>query len=61
MQDIFTKGMQRWFALKGFQVGIPTEDIEQSLGFEDFQSRVEDFGKLTVAVWGALRVLRKAG
>jgi hypothetical protein len=60
MQDIFGKGMQRWFALKGFHVGIPTEDIEQSLGFEDFQSRVEDFGKLAVAVWGALRVLRKA-
>jgi hypothetical protein len=61
MRDIFTRGMQRWFALKGFQVGIPTEGIDQSLGFEDFQSRVKDFGKLTAALGGGVRVLQRAG
>jgi hypothetical protein len=61
MRDIFTIGMQRWFALKGFQVGIPTEGIDQSLGFEDFQSRVKDFGKLTAALGGGVRVLQRAG
>ncbi len=61
MRDIFTKGMQRWFALKEFQVGIPTEGIDQSLGFEDFQSRVKDFGKLAAALGGAVRVLQRAG
>ncbi len=58
MQDIFTKGMQRWFALKGFQVGIPTKGIEQSLGFEDFQSKVENFGKLAMAVGAAVSFFR---
>ena len=28
MQDVFTKGMNRWFALKEFQVGVPTDDID---------------------------------
>lgn len=60
MQDIYTKGMQRWFALKGFQVGIPTEDIKQNLGFENFQKKVEDFGKLAAAVGAAVGVLRNA-
>ncbi len=60
MQDIFTKGMQRWFALKGFQVGIPAEDIKQNLGFENFQKRVEDFGKLAATVGVAVGVLRNA-
>ncbi len=59
MQDIFTKGMQRWFALKGFQVGIPTENIEQSLGFEDFQSKVENFGKLAMTVGATVSFFRK--
>ena len=61
MRDIFTRGMQRWFALKGFQVGIPTEGIDQRLGFEDFQSRVKDFGKLAAALGGGVRLLQRAG
>ena len=59
MRDNFTKGMQQWFALKGFQVGVPTEGIDQSLGFEDFQSRVKDFGKLAAALGGAVGALRR--
>ncbi len=59
MQDIFTKGMQRWFALKEFQVGIPTKDIKQDLGFKDFQRKIEDFVKLAAAVRVAVGVLRK--
>ncbi len=61
MRDNFTKGMQQWFALKGFQVGIPTEGIDQSLGFEDFQSRVKDFGKLAAALGGVVGILQRAG
>lgn len=61
MQDIFTKGMQRWFALEKFQVGIPTEDMDQSSGFQDFHSKVKDFGKLAATIWAALRFLIKSG
>lgn len=61
MQDIFTKGMQRWFALEKFQVGIPTEDMDQSSGFQEFHSRVKDFGKLAATIWTALRFLTKSG
>lgn len=61
MQDTFTKGMQQWFALKGFQVGISTEGIDQNLGLKDFQSRIKDFGKLAVALGGAVGFLQRAG
>jgi hypothetical protein len=55
MQDIFIKGMQRWFALKEFQVGIPTAGIDQNLGLENYQSRIKDFGKLATALGPAHR------
>lgn len=61
MQDIFTKGMQRWFALEEFQVGIPTEDMDQTSGFQDFHSKVKDFWKLAATIWTALRLLTKSG
>ena len=61
MQDIFTKGMQRWFALEKFQVGIPTDDMDQTSGFQDFHSKVKDFGKLAATIWTALRLLTKSG
>lgn len=61
MQDTFTKGMQQWFALKGFQVGIPTEGIDQNLGVGNFQSKVKDFGKLAASLGGAVRILQQAG
>jgi len=40
---------------------IPTEGIDQSLGFEDSQSRFEDFGKLAAALAGGVRVLQGPG
>jgi len=61
MQDIFIKGMQRWFALKEFQVGIPTAGIDQNLGLENYQSRIKDFGKLATALGGAVGFLQGAG
>src|SRR5215218_3865081 len=54
MQDIFTKGMNKWFALKKFQVGVPTEDIDQRSSFEDFLSRVDKVGLLSTTVGRAL-------
>src|SRR5215217_4152837 len=54
MQDIFTKGMNKWFALKEFQVGVPTEDIDQRSSFEDFLSRVDKVGLLSTTVGRAL-------
>src|SRR5215208_5074966 len=54
MQDIFTKGMNKWFALKEFQVGVPTEDIDQRSSFDDFLSRVDKVGLLSTTVGRAL-------
>ncbi len=54
MQDVFTKGMNKWFALKEFQVGVPTEDIDQRSNFEDFISRVDKVGALSITVGRAL-------
>ncbi len=61
MQDIFTKGMQQWFHQNQFQVGIPTEGIDQkkwSLG--DFNTRFKDFEKHAVAIWGVAGALKLA-
>src|ERR671916_591230 len=60
MQDIFTKGMNKWFALKEFQVGVPTEDIDQRSSFEDFLSRVDKVGLLSTTVGRALGSLPHA-
>ena len=35
MQDIFTKGMNKWFALKEFQAGVPTK-----ISIKDRASRI---------------------
>src|SRR5919112_1857020 len=60
MQDIFTKGMNKWFALKEFQVGVPTEDIDQRSSFEDFRSKVNKVGLLSTTVERALNSLPHA-
>lgn len=60
MQDIFTKGMNKWFALKEFQVGVPTEDIDQRSSFDDFLSRVDKVGLLSTTVGRALGSLPHA-
>lgn len=64
MQDVFTKGIERWFAVKEFHVGIPTQDIDQNFSIEDFQSRIENFTRysatLETGVGIALRFLAKA-
>jgi hypothetical protein len=54
MQEIFTKGMNKWFVLKEFQVGVPTEDVDQSSSFEDFLTRVDKVGLLSTTVGRAL-------
>lgn len=63
MQDVFTKGMNRWFALKGFQLGMPVEGIDQNFSVEDFQSRIKDFTQysaaLGAAIGGSVRLLSK--
>jgi hypothetical protein len=64
MQDIFTKGMERWFAVKEFHVGIPTQEIDQNFSTEDFQARIENFTKysatLETTIGVALRLLARA-
>lgn len=60
MQDIFTKGMNKWFALKEFQVGVPTEDIDQRSSFDDFLARVDKVGLLSTTVGRALGSLPHA-
>src|SRR5918995_1490633 len=60
MQDIFTKGMNKWFALKEFQVGVPTEDIDQKTSFEDFVSRIDKVGLLSTTIGRALGSLPHA-
>src|SRR3712207_1414219 len=60
MQDIFTKGMNKWFALKEFQVGVPTEDIDQKSSFEDFLSRIDKVSLLSTTVGRALGSLPHA-
>jgi hypothetical protein len=60
MQDVFTKGMNRWFALKEFQVGVPTEDIDQRSTFEELQARINKVGLLSTTVGGALNSLPHA-
>ena len=56
MQDVFTKGMNRWFALKEFQVGVPTEDIDQRSSFEELQSKINKVGSLSTTVGRALNL-----
>jgi hypothetical protein len=60
MQDVFTKGMNRWFALKEFQVGVPTEGIDQRSSFEELQSRINKVGSLSTTVGRALNSLPHA-
>ena len=60
MQDVFTKGMNRWFALKEFQVGVPTEGIDQRSSFEELQSRINKVGLLSTTVGRALNSLPHA-
>lgn len=60
MQDVFTKGMNRWFALKEFQVGVPTEDIDQRSTFEELQARINKVGLLSTTVGRALNSLPHA-
>jgi hypothetical protein len=60
MQDVFTKGMNRWFALKEFQVGVPTEDIDQRSSFEELQSSLNKVGSLSTTVGRALNSLPHA-
>lgn len=55
MQDTFTKGMQNWFALKEFQVGIPTEDMDENSSLKDFLDKLKSFGKLVAIIWGIFR------
>ena len=43
MEDTFGRGMERWFAFKGFQMGMPTEDIDQSSSVEDFESKLKKY------------------
>src|SRR5919112_1485778 len=57
MQDVFKKGMNRWFALKEFQVGVPTEDIDQRSTFEELQTRINKVGLLSTTVGRALNSL----
>jgi hypothetical protein len=59
-EDVFTRGMNRWFALKGFQIGVPTEDIDQSSGFEELQSRAKELTLLSTTVGRALRSVPRA-
>jgi hypothetical protein len=63
MQDIFSKGMERWFATKGFLVGTPSEEIDKSFSLEDLiskagdlRSRAGDYRKLFTSIGGALGV-----
>ncbi len=64
MQDIFTKGLKRWFALEGFQVGMPTKDMDRNFSVEDFQDRIENFTRYSEILGGAIgiavRLLSKA-
>ena len=60
MQDVFTKGMNRWFALKEFQVGVPTEGIDQRSSFEELQSKINKVGSLSTTVGRALNSLPHA-
>jgi hypothetical protein len=57
MQEVFTKGMNRWFALKEFQVGVPVEDIDQRSSFEELQSSINKVGLLSTTVGRALNSL----
>src|SRR5918992_298460 len=57
MQDVFTKGMYRWFALKEFQVGVPVEDIDHRSSFEELQSSINKVGLLSTTVGRALNSL----
>jgi hypothetical protein len=61
MQGIFTKGMQEWFDRNRFQVGIPTEGIDQekwNLG--DFRTRFKDFEKVAGVVGGVAGAFKLA-
>ena len=57
MQEVFTKGMNRWFALKEFQVGVPVEDIDHRSSFEELQSSINKVGLLSTTVGRALNSL----
>jgi hypothetical protein len=61
MQDIFTKGMQEWFERNQFQMGIPTEGIDQkkwSLG--DFRTKFKDFEKAAGVIGGVASAFKLA-